>query len=389
MIAAVGASRSGKTHSAALAFFIFTQGIGPLWPDQLHLIIGQSFGVLKETLWQHLTTTAEKLGYTYEWNGTDRVLAINGVRYKFLAYANVQSETKPMGFTVHSILADESTLVGNRFFTLAVGRATAQSSKVWVLCNPTHPGHWLKKDFIDAGLFDEVLHFTFADNPILADSVKESLKKLYSGADYTRLVEGKWSAQSGVIYPEFEVVDWEDLPTFYVEEVTVAADPGYAAPYAGLAIARTRLDNYLVFGEYYWRPEDMRRTPAAHALAVMRLAEDSAPDRDWPVPSSFLVDPAAAGDCSEYESRGAFLPAVKKDLLSGIRTLRTQLEKPRYFILRCCENLISELQGLVWDEKASERGEDQPDPRCADHAADALRYHCSHHFPLDAPLRYV
>ena len=384
MIAAIGASRSGKSHAASLGFFLWTQSLGPRPGDQMHLVVGQSFSVMKATIWSHLTGFAG----AYEWQGTDRVLTINGVRYKFLAYTNVQSETRPLGFTIHSLLADEAVLVGARFLTLAIGRCTFPDSKVWVLTNPAHPGHPLKRDFIDKGLFDEVLHFQFSDNPTLSESVQEGLRSLYTGADYTRLVEGEWAAHSGQLYPKMTVVNPADLPPSVVVETDVAIDPGYAAPYAALFIARTRRDNYLVYDNYYHRPEDGARTPAEHASAVIAQAGQRALP-DWPAPSNFIVDPAAAGDCYEYESRGCFLPSVDKDVLAGVANLRNKLEEPRYYIYEGCTRLVEELQGLVWDPRESERGEDRPDPRSPDHAADALRYHASFRFPLDAVARYV
>ena len=384
VIAAIGASRSGKTHGASLGFFLWTQSLGPLPGDMVHLVIGQSFAVMKATIREHLTGWAG----SYEWNGTDRLLTINGVRYKFLSFANVQSETRPMGLTVHSLLSDESTLVGERFFTLALGRATSPQSRVWVLANPAQPGHFLKREFIDKGLFDEIQKWTFEDNPVLAESVKEDLRRLYTGADYTRLVEGEWAAHSGQLYPKMTVVNPADLPASVVVETDVAIDPGYAAPYAALFIARTRKGNNLVYDEYYHRPEDGARTPAEHASAVIAQAGQRALP-DWPAPSNFIVDPAAAGDGYEYESRGCFLPSVDKDVLAGIANLRNKLEEPRYYIYEGCTRLVEELEGLVWDPRASERGEDKPDPRCPDHAADALRYHASFRFPLDATTRYV
>jgi hypothetical protein len=42
-------------------------------------------------------------------------------------------------------------------------------------------------------------------------------------------------------------------------------------------------------------------------------------------------------------------------------------------ICKCCHNLIKEIEGYVWDERAVKRGEDAP-MKQRDHAVDALRY---------------
>jgi hypothetical protein len=43
------------------------------------------------------------------------------------------------------------------------------------------------------------------------------------------------------------------------------------------------------------------------------------------------------------------------------------------FILDTCKTLISEIEGYVWDPRASEKGEDKPLKK-ADHCTDGLRY---------------
>ena len=43
------------------------------------------------------------------------------------------------------------------------------------------------------------------------------------------------------------------------------------------------------------------------------------------------------------------------------------------FVCAECKNLIKEIESYVWDNKASERGYDEPVKR-DDHAIDALRY---------------
>ena len=379
VIAGIGASRSGKTHSASLGFFLYTQSLGPLPADMSHLVIGQSFSVMRATIWEHLTSYAPN----YTWQGTDRLLTINGCKYRFLAYANVQSETRPMGFTIHSLLSDESTLIGERFFTLALGRATSPQSRVWVLANPSAPGHFLKRKFIDAGKFDAVLHFTFEDNPSLAESVKADLRALYVGADYSRLVDGVWAAQAGSIYPSFTAVD--EPPNATVTELDVAIDVGYKDPYVALFIGKTRKGNYLLLDEYWWESaEHGERSAAEHARAVTARAVELR--RLWGArPGAWLIDPAAAADVLQYRRLKHWLPSVVKDILPGISNLRVQLEKPRYYILRTCEHLLRELEGYVWLDNKTK---DTPSPY-DDHSLDALRYHAAHRFPLDEIARYL
>ena len=43
-----------------------------------------------------------------------------------------------------------------------------------------------------------------SDNPSLSPKVLKRYKALYSGVFYERFVLGKWTAQSGVVYPMFD-----------------------------------------------------------------------------------------------------------------------------------------------------------------------------------------
>ena len=89
-----------------------------------------------------------------------------------------------------------------------------------------------------------------------------------------------------------------------------------------------------------------------------------------------IVDPSAASMIATIRKHGRFLvrPADNA-VLDGIRTTATALNGGRVKLCACCENTIREIESYVWDEKASEHGEDKP-LKVNDHGADATRYFC-------------
>ena len=60
-------------------------------------------------------------------------------------------------------------------------------------------------------------------------------------------------------------------------------------------------------------------------------------------------------------------------VLDGIRTVASLLDNGNLLVSSECKNLIDEIPGYRWDEKAAERGIDKPIKE-GDDFCDALRY---------------
>ena len=374
-----------------MGLFLYAQTLPPLPPGFLHLLVGRKVSVIEEAIVAPMRGFAEDAGIQSRYDRGRSMLHIGEHQYKLLAGENVLSEAAPFGFSACCALIDEASLLSETFVNAILSRVTLPNGKIFLCANPGTPSSWLKKRIDNPdGRIDRTMYFDLYDNPTLSEANRDFYRGIFAGADYTRLVEGQWSVAEGAIFPQFKVVAPEELPTAFIEEVLVAVDPGHATTYASLVLARTRLNNLLVWDErYHQTATDGERTPRQHAEAVMTHADRVVTEQGWPAPTVWLVDPAAAGDCAEYRARDCFLPSVKKDVLAGLACLRTQLEQPTIYILNDCTHLIEELQGLVWSERHKERGEDAPDPTCADHLVDCLRYATAHCHDLDAYARYL
>ena len=78
---------------------------------------------------------------------------------------------------------------------------------------------------------------------------------------------------------------------------------------------------------------------------------------------------------AELKKRGYAIKKAKNDVLDGIRFVASLLNQGKIAISDQCPNTIKEFGSYIWDQKASERGEDKP-VKQHDHAMDALRYFC-------------
>ena len=80
---------------------------------------------------------------------------------------------------------------------------TFKEGKAFITCNPKDPRHYIKSNWIDKGLVDQHLTFTFEDNPRLDDVVKARYREMFSGVFAKRMVYGEWCAAEGLIYPNY------------------------------------------------------------------------------------------------------------------------------------------------------------------------------------------
>ena len=92
------------------------------------------------------------------------------------------------------------------------------------------------------------------------------------------------------------------------------------------------------------------------------------------------IDPSAASFRRELQREGVQdLVDADNRVLDGIRFVSNELCNGAFKICRQCTNTIREFQTYVWDEKASNRGEDKP-VKENDHILDSLRYSVYTHF---------
>ncbi|WP_304459784.1 PBSX family phage terminase large subunit, partial [Alicyclobacillus sendaiensis] len=270
---------------------------------------------------------------------------------------------------------DEVTLWPENFFKMLLSRLSVAGAKFFGTTNPDSPYHWLKAEYLDKPDLDlRSWHFTLEDNPNLDSAYVESLKREYTGLWYKRFILGLWVMAEGAVYDM-----WDDaLNTFTDADMppglkTVARR--YVSVDYGTQNATVFLDclddgdTLWIVNEYYHsgREHGRQKEDAEYADDLLNFV---GPER----PRFVIVDPSAASFKVALRRRGLMVKDAENDVLEGIRMTATMIAKRKLRVNRDrCKNLIKEISGYVWDEKAAERGQEKP-VKQNDHACDALRY---------------
>ena len=124
-----------------------------------------------------------------------------------------------------------------------------------------------------------------------------------------------------------------------------------------------------VLDEYYYSGRDKmkQKTDGEYADDLIAFGGDAVIYN--------ILDPSALSFKTELRKRGLRVKDADNEKLDGIRVTSALFATGKLLIHERCKNLIAELQGYVWDEKAAERGIEQPID-INNHAVDALRYFC-------------
>lgn len=272
------------------------------------------------------------------------------------------------GFSSQGTFLDEVTLMPESFVVEAIARTTAPEAKLIFTMNPESPNHWFKRKYWDLADESGALRITsrLTDNPYIPASVADFLASTLTGHYYQRKILGEWAGAEGLVYPI-----WRETPDgvhAWANLAELGVDYGQAAPTAAVAVCHTTEGGYSVEGEYYSDTADVDTTIAEHAAGIQALAKRFNGNL-------IIADPSAAALRAELRKNGMRVMLGRNDVDIGIQNLAQRLESGAITVnAEQCPNLALELRSLEWDAKATDRGEDRPNPRQADHALDALRY---------------
>lgn len=383
-IIADGAIRSGKTLSMSLSFVFWAMST---FNGYNFAMCGKSIGSLRRNVVTTLKLMLRSRGYQVEDKRADNMLIVRrgGTENYFYLFGGKDESSQDLvqGVTLAGVFFDEVALMPESFVNQATGRCSVDGSKFWFNCNPANPMHWFKVNWIDAIKHEDenkrknllYLHFTMDDNMSLTEEIKSRYKGLYSGVFYDRYILGQWAAADGLIYDMFtkaNIIKDNDVPVGLVNHPTTRR---YIAIDYGTSNATAFLDIYddgqriWVLREYYYSGKDKMRqkTDSEYADDLIAFGGEKVIFN--------ILDPSALSFKTELKKRGLRVKEADNEVLDGIRMTSTLFATKKLLIHERCEKLIAELQGYIWDEKAQQRGIEQP-VKVNDHACDALRYFC-------------
>lgn len=369
-----GSVRSGKTVGVV---FRFLQAAYEC-PDSKIYIVGHTFDTAYRNVVRLILESPELAIYRRfcSWSGKklnfrDKTITVLGAKDEG-AIGNFQGDTHSLTY------CDEITLYPESIIDMIDTRLSKPYSKGFASCNPSHPTHKIKQwiDKADAGDPNYyALHFTLDDNPFVPEDYKQRIRDSLSGVFYKRNYLGLWCLAEGAIFDFFDrKVHVVDKPPRAADYWVAGIDYGAVNPLACLLIG-VSTGKYTQMGkcmwvekEYYWDPKERGRqkTNAEFGKDIQAFLEPYAVQ-------GIYCDPSAASFKLELRRLGLHVVDANNDVEDGIAIMTSEMAKGNVYVCSECKHTIREIEGYVWDNKAAEKGRDEPVKK-ADHACDALRY---------------
>lgn len=365
-----GPVRSGKTMASIVRWIEYLKTAPP---GDL-LMSGKTKHTIRRNVLEDMFTIIGRNNYTF--NSTDGVIEAFGRRIYVVGANDERAEEKIRGMTIAGWYDDETTLKPESFFKQALARMSVEGAKAFCTTNPDSPYHWLNTEYLEneeliSGGILKRFRFTFDDNLALSEEYKESLKKLYTGLWYKRMILGLWVMAEGVIYDMFDhdnmVVD--ELPKML--KYWIGVDYGTSNATTFILCGLGEDGRLYVCDEYYHSgsqsgrqkspamySQDFRKWLACHGIT----------------PEYIFIDPSAEGFILQLWSDGVKrIAKADNEVKAGIELVSSIIGNDCFRVHRRCKNVLKELASYVWDPKAQERGEDKP-LKQNDHCMDPIRY---------------
>lgn len=370
-----GSVRAGKTVVMSLSYIMWAMDT---FNEENLGLSGKTIGALRRNVLTPLKRMLKTRGYHVKDHRADNYLTIskNGKVNYFYIFGGKDESSQDLiqGITLAGMFFDEVALMPQSFVNQATARCSVDGAKMWFNCNPAGPYHWFKLEYLDKLKEKNMLHlhFTMDDNLSLSERVKERYKRLYSGVFFKRYILGLWVLAEGIIYDMFSD-DKHKVKTI---------DRAYTQYYISCDYGTQNPTTFSLWGlfdgswykvkEYYYdgRSSGKQKTDEEYYQDLEEFAGD------LPI-KAVVIDPSAASFIATIKKKGKFrTKKAVNDVIKGIRNMATALTQGMIYYNDCCINSFREFSSYVWDEKATERGEDKP-VKQNDHCMDADRYFVS------------
>lgn len=292
---------------------------------------------------------------------------------------NEDAESKIRGATFAGALCDEVNLYPQSVFNQLMARMSIRGAQCFCNCNPDSPYHWFYTDYImnDAITDKKIWQFLMDDNLSLDPDYVKSLKQMYTGVWYDRMILGLWVAAEGRIYDMFEpskhMIDTvEFLARSGINPKAikwlVGCDYGTSTVMSWGLYAKLPKGIILKVKEFYY--------DAAREKKQLTDSEFADKFVEWLgglKPYCVYVDPSAASWKAELTRRGYVILNANNDVINGIRFVGSQLNLGKFYMDVSCKNTEQEYNTYAWDKAAQLNGVDKP-IKSHDHTCDTDRY---------------
>ena len=262
-----GAVRSGKTTCMGISFFLWAMA---RFQNTSFAVCGKTIRSVRRNVVAELIPKLKSMGFSMRVRQAENeiILSYQGRENRFYLFGGRDESSAALiqGMTLGGVLFDEVALMPRSFVEQGIARCSLKNAKLWFNCNPEHPQHWFYREWILKAESRNALylHFTMEDNPSLSEDVRKRYRTMFSGAFYSRFIEGKWTATTGLIYP-FALDLLCEVPKADFERYAVSIDYGTVNP-TSMGLWGLLCGVWYRVDEYYFdaRLENTRRTDEEH-----------------------------------------------------------------------------------------------------------------------------
>jgi PBSX family phage terminase large subunit len=354
-----GAVRSGKTIVMTLSFVLWAM---THFNHTNFAICGKTVSNAERNILRPFQQI-EGMPFTLNYKISNRMLTVQSgdkENYFYLfggkdesSYALIQ------GLTLAGVLFDEVALMPQSFVDQAIARTLSfANAKIWFNCNPESPNHWFYKEWItNEERKYKHLHFLMRDNPILTEKEIQRAESLFTGVFYDRYIRGMWVRAEGIIFPEFAnnpdrwIIKREDVPkTFRTVEV------GFDIGGNGSAYAMTCTGQGYDGIQYRLKAEKRQAEDMAMDDIEKFVVEFCGEvEREYGVRVGIIncdhiaVIVNTINDNTRYRAEFCYKPPLEDRVFLYSKLFSMDKIK---FVDGMCDDLIDEMQNLVFDDKS-------------------------------------
>jgi PBSX family phage terminase large subunit len=356
-----GAVRSGKTIVMSLGFVLW--GMSNF--DRCNFAIcGKTVSNAERNILRPFQQI-EGMPFTLQYKISNRMLTVKcGKKENYFYLFGGKDESSYaliQGLTLVGVLFDEVALMPQSFVDQAIARTLSfANAKIWFNCNPESPNHWFYKEWItNPERKYKHLHFLMNDNPILTEKEIQRAESLFTGVFYDRYIKGLWVRAEGIIFPEFAndpsrwIIKPEDVPKRFR-----TVECGFDIGGNGSAYALTCTGQGYDGTQYKLKAEKRQAdemTMDDIEKFVVEFCEDC--EKQYGVNIEMIncdhiaVIVNTINDNTKYRAGLCYKPPLPDRVFLYSKLFATDKIK---FVDGMCDDLIDEMQNLVFDERAED-----------------------------------
>ena len=356
-----GAVRSGKTIVMSLSFVLWAMTTF----DRCNFAIcGKTVSNAERNILRPFQQI-EGMPFTLNYKISNRMLTVKcGQKENYFYLFGGKDESSYaliQGLTLAGVLFDEVALMPKSFVDQAIARTLSYANaKIWFNCNPESPNHWFYKEWItNEERKYRHLHFLMNDNPILTDKEIQRAESLFTGVFYDRYIRGLWVRAEGVIFPDFAndpsrwIISADKVPKHF-RAVEVGFDIGGNGSAYAMTCTGQGYD-----GIQYKLKAEKRQAEEMSMDDIERFVNEFCGDceRRYGVRVDMIncdhiaVIVNTINDNTKYRAGLCYKPPLPDRVFLYSKLFASDRVK---FVEGMCDDLIDEMQNLVFDDKADD-----------------------------------